>query len=193
MSWLQGLSWALIGTRDLDRAEPLFHEYRQLRPAASNTFSGLATIAYLRGDLPQADAITREAIEQGTPTALAFRTRSYMLAELERWEEAETAARRALAMDGLKPSRTQLAWVLIASGRNVSEGAKLAEEATQDVREDKDTYTFPFVPTPEHCLGLAAIRQGHVRQGIAILEEAAEARPDRTRIREDLEAAKRLL
>jgi hypothetical protein len=40
---------------------------------------------------------------------------------------------------------------------------------------------------------LAAVKRGQVQEGIARLEEAAEARPERARIREDLERAKALL
>jgi hypothetical protein len=52
---------------------------------------------------------------------------------------------------------------------------------------------LPFVASPEHCLGLAAVKRGEVESGIALLEEAARLRPERVRIREDLQKARALL
>ena len=117
------------------------------------------------------------------------------LAEQGRFEEAEAEARRALAMVPSYRARTQLAWVLIAGGRDLDEGVALATEArAMEIAGIHQRHQeLPFVPSPEHCLGLAAIERGAIDEGVALLEEAAELRPDRPRIREDLRKARALL
>jgi tetratricopeptide (TPR) repeat protein/tRNA A-37 threonylcarbamoyl transferase component Bud32/TolB-like protein len=194
-SWAQtGLGWCLLRTGKPEEAEAAFRKAHEARPGHSQPRIGIAAAELARGRPADAERTLEEALAR-QEFLHAVRWMSVALAEQGRWEEAEGFARRAVAMNPSPGSLTQLAWVLIDGDRGVDEGATLATRALEETR---DYYQGKYqqlacVPSPEHCLGLAAVKRGQVQEGIARLEEAALERPERDRIREDLERARALL
>jgi tetratricopeptide (TPR) repeat protein len=189
-----GLGWCDLRDGRLDEAEAQFRKAQELQPGHSQPAIGIAAAQIQQGRPADAERLLAQWLDR-QESLLAIRWMSVALAEQGRWEEAERFARRAVAMSPSTASLAQLAWVLVAGDRNVEEGAKLAEQAKAELHpyyQGKYQWLSCF-PSAEHCLGLAAVKRGQVAEGIAMLEEAAEARPDRDRIREDLERAKALL
>ncbi|HMB67759.1 MAG TPA: tetratricopeptide repeat protein, partial [bacterium] len=189
-----GLAWCHLRNGNLDEAMAEFRKGQELQPGHSQPRIGIAATEIEQGRPADAERTLQELLDR-QESVLAVRWMSVALAEQGRWEEAERFARRAVAMSPSVSSMTQLAWVLVAGDRGVEEGAQLAERAQSEMQpyyQGKYQWLSSF-PSPEHCLGLAAVKQGQVAEGIAMLEDAAKDRPERERIREDLERAKALL
>jgi hypothetical protein len=84
-------------------------------------------------------------------------------------------------------SHNLLAWVLVAGEIDLDEGITAAEKALEIPPEYGDlSWITPFVPCPEHTLGLAQWKKGETQQAIEWLEKAAEVRPNRTLIQDHL-------
>jgi Flp pilus assembly protein TadD len=194
-SWAQtGAGWCLLRAGMPDEAEAVFRKAQESQPGHSQPRIGIAAAEIARGRPADAERTLAEQLER-QENVQAVRWMSVALAEQGRWEEAERFARRAVAMSPSPGSLTQLAWVLIDGDRGGEEGEELARRALAETRSYfQGRYQWlAFVPSPGHCLGLAAVKRGQVQEGIARLEEAARERPERGRIREDLERAKALL
>jgi Flp pilus assembly protein TadD len=162
-----------------------------VRAGQSPAVVGLATIPLLQNRPAEAERILRERRDTTPLSARYHRWLALALAEQERYEDAEPYARRAVQMNDSSENLTALAWVLIAGDLGVDEGIELAGRA--QAREKESLWsepTLPFLPSPEHCLGLAEIRRGRVEAGVIRLEEAARLRPDRSRIQQDIERAR---
>jgi serine/threonine protein kinase/tetratricopeptide (TPR) repeat protein len=190
--WLvAGLAWCRVMEGALDEAQSLFRRALSVRAGQSPAVVGLATIPLLQNRPAEAERILRERRDTTPLSARYHRWLALALAEQERYEDAEPYARRAVQMNDSSENLTALAWVLIAGDLGVDEGIELAGRA--QAREKESLWsepTLPFLPSPEHCLGLAEIRRGRVEAGVIRLEEAARLRPDRPRIQQDIERAR---
>jgi len=151
----------------------------------------MAELEFLEGRPRQAETQLRAMLERG-PAHRGIRSGlAIVLSELGEYAEAEQQARKALAMDPAgSTSRTILAWVLIAGNRGLDEGLRLAEEAREKGPDFDGPPPVSFIPSPEHCIGLAHLKRGEYREAARVLEEAAKLRPDRRRIRDDLAEAR---
>ena len=96
-----------------------------------------------------------------------------------------------LAMRPDRGGHTLLAWVLIAGDLDLPAGLALAEKAASLPEEwGDDTLAMPFDPSPEHCLGLAYLKQRRYEEAVVMLEKAAAGRPDRPLIQDHLQQAR---
>jgi tetratricopeptide (TPR) repeat protein len=187
------MGWCQLREGSLDAAAESFRKASEHSPGHSMPRLGLAAVEMARRRPAEAERAYRELLD-GRVEARALRWLSSALAEQGRFEEAESTARQVVGMNPSRENKTQLAWVLIAGDRDLEEGVALATEAREmELSMFRDRHLeLDFVASPEHCLGLAAVKRGEVDEGVALLEEAAELRPDRSRIQEDLRKARAL-
>ena len=194
------MAWCNLRSGDLEAAEEYFRVASESQPGHIQPKIGIAAVHLARIQPAEAERICLEMLK-GRVEAPVLRWLSIALAEQGRFEEAESAARRAASMHPSPVNKTHLAWALIAGDGDLEEGTRLATEALEiyagmfkgETLFRQRHLELEFVPSPEHCLGLAAVKKGEIEKGIALLEEAAELRPDRLRIREDLQKARALL
>ena len=133
----------------------------------------------------------RELLEDGPRHRDALLVLSLALAGRDEWSSAADVARRVTAMDPDRESQEILAWALIAGALDIDEGIRVAELAlTLPADPFRENTVLPVVPSAEHALGLAQLRRGEYIAAIKTLEHAAELRPDRESIREDLSEAR---
>ena len=149
-------------------------------------------IDLLQEDHASARRSTEELLQSGSKHKIVYHLMAYALAGEGHWDEAVSYARRALDMDPGRRSHTLLAWLLIAGDVDIDLGVELAEKARTIAPPLLDrAELFPFVPSPEHALGLAHLERGNHTRAAALLERAADLRPDRGSIREHLARARR--
>jgi len=112
------------------------------------------------------------------------------LAEQGRTGEAERHARTAVARDPSRYHQSVLAWVLVGDKTRLAEAIEIASAALVLAEPPSGAARIlPFMPSPEHCLGLAYLEQNRLDAAVAELSKAATLRPDRAAIRRDLARA----
>ena len=137
----------------------------------------------LSADHRSATQLLETLLDRGPKHSELFRLMAYTLADTGRFEEAVGYARRALEMDPGRRNHALLAWVLVAGDLDVEEGAELAERAMGIPGPLlNQASTFPFMPPPEHALGLAYLKDGDHERALRMLDQAAVVRPDRLSI-----------
>ncbi|MBD3163389.1 MAG: tetratricopeptide repeat protein, partial [Candidatus Eisenbacteria bacterium] len=176
-------------------AETIFHEALAADAGRAQARIGLAVVDLLRGEHGQAERRLRAAIESGPRHANLYSILSLSLFAQERSAEAVPYAERAWEMTRSHSAAVELAWALIDGDVDVERGLELARTARDEIspHPEEKLWTLPFTPSPEHCIGLAHLKQGRAAEAVSALEEAARLRPDRKRITADLERARRLL
>jgi len=196
LDWIQnGLGWTALLQDDREQARTVFEEVVERGEGGSNPHLGLAALDLLEGRPAEAEQRLAERQETAPVASHSLRWLALTRAEQGRWEEAVGPARQATGMNPSAENFTQLAWILVAGDLDVEEGLILARRAIENRSPwYPEIYArFPFTPSAEHTVGLALVKRGEVREGIAMLEEASQLRPDRPRIREDLQRASSLL
>jgi tetratricopeptide (TPR) repeat protein len=153
-----------------------------------------ASLDLARGDAVGAEKRMRAFLEEGPASADAFRTLAYSLCEQARFETALGSAERLMAMSPVAGSHDLLAWILIAGDLDVERGVELARRSLELSRMPGDeSMAWPYEASAEHCLGLAAMKNGDYKAAIERLTAAAETRPQRKLITEHLAEAKERL
>jgi tetratricopeptide (TPR) repeat protein len=148
------------------------------------------TLELLDGNAVAAERSARRQLAQGPVHAQLDALLALALAEQGRFREAEPPARRAVARDPSRYDQSVLAWVLVGGGDKLDEAESIARAALARTEPPYGAARIlPFVPSPEHCLGLAYLRRNQPRQAVTQLEQAAALRPDRAAIRRDLAQA----
>jgi tetratricopeptide (TPR) repeat protein len=184
------LAHALMQQGQLNRARSVLESGLQAEPTSLELRAGLAVLQLLEGDAAGAEAAARELLEI-TPHRFFIQMVAYALSEQGKYGEALTWAERAREMSPSRVTTTLVAWILIRGNLDVDRGIDLAlaaQQITPGFRDRPDTFTF--VPSPEHCLGLAYLKRGDFDRAEQMLTRAAQLRPDRVQIREDLQKAK---
>jgi len=196
LDWVQnGLAWTALLQGDREQARMVFEEVVARGEGGSNPHIGLTALDLLDGRPADAERRLIERQETAPVASHSLRWLALTRAEQGRWEDAVGPARRAAEMNPGAANLTQLTWILVAGELDVDEGLALARQVIESRNPWHPDYTatFPFTPSAEHAVGLALVKRGEVREGIAMLEEAARLRPDRAGIRADLQRASALL
>jgi len=151
-------------------------------------------LALLDGDAAAAARSAETQLARGPVHTHFHALLALALAEQERFREAEAHARRAVARDPSWYNQSVLAWVLVGANDRLDEAVTVAREALALAEPPYGAARIlPFVPSPEHCLGLAYLKQNRLEEALTQLEQAATLRPDRAAIRRDLARASELL
>jgi tetratricopeptide (TPR) repeat protein len=131
------------------------------------------------------------AYRQDSSTASLLRNFGYMYAYQGKYGLAAEYAERALAKDSSFYSRNLLGWALAAGDidldRAVERARFAADHPPANDPFDRWIPDFPFVPLPQHTLGLAFLKKGELSMALEHLEQAARLRPDDERIARELQ------
>lgn len=161
-------------------------------PDDVRALQSLGRAYYRQGRLEQAEKYYRQALggDRGDPQAL--RELACLLLEDGRATEARKLAERAVVEEPTCVSDAALAWILVEKDLDLERGIGLAQTAMREPPPDDPTDEWirivPFVPLPEHVLGLAHLRRKEFEAARVYLEKASAIRPECPRIAQDLEA-----
>jgi tetratricopeptide (TPR) repeat protein len=151
-------------------------------------------IDLLRGNAEKTEQAARQALERGPRHLMFYRFLALALIDQGRFEEALPYARKMVAMDGRHMSLVYLAWTMIEGAIDIDEGIEIAKRALDvPLPPAEQAWVLPQFPSAEHCLGLGYLKLERADEAVEMLEKAAELRPDRPRILEDLKQARSLL
>jgi tetratricopeptide (TPR) repeat protein/predicted Ser/Thr protein kinase len=191
--WLRAtLSATLRRQERYDEAEAVIRQGLDVVFRELSLHREFALLDLLRGDLATAENRVRNLLSDGPAQEGLFHMLAHILAERERFTDARQYARRAFSMNPSRSNHTLLAWILIAGELDLEEGMRLARAALERPASWSESNTrYPFMPSPEHALGLAHLKQGRQGKAVEMLEKAATLRPDRTLIQEHLAQARR--
>jgi tetratricopeptide (TPR) repeat protein len=159
-----------------------WHEHQRTRLALS------------RGDADAAVRLALEALGRQPLVRTNLMSAAEALAAAGRFDEAEPHAREALALNPDYTGHRLLAWILIAGDIDLDEGLELAEKGrTLRTHWSWPAYLAanPWVPSLDHALGLAHLKQGRPAEAVPLLEKAAALQPGRSLVREHLKQARR--
>jgi tetratricopeptide (TPR) repeat protein/TolB-like protein len=151
-------------------------------------------LALGRGDTDDAVRQALDALSRAPGSAGRIAQARGTLAAHGDFAGAEPHARRLLAMDPDRAAHVFLAWILLAGDLDVEEGASLAEKGVAlpaDWGRQAALNARPWLPSAEHVLGLARLKQGRRAQAIPLLEKAAALQPTSSLVQEHLEQARR--
>ncbi|UEP23080.1 tetratricopeptide repeat protein [Burkholderia ambifaria] len=95
---------AYIETRNAEAAEKVLKTALEKEPLNALLWTNLCTALRMRGDIQESLVAGERACTLAPNYATAHQARCYVLKELQRWEEASAAIRRALACDPDDPS-----------------------------------------------------------------------------------------
>lgn len=190
----EGLGWTYLHRSDYPRAEEAFGQGLRVGYGHERILGGLAVTKLIQGDLSEAEALVRRALDEGRPHVGNRRLLGYILCGQERYDEARSVAERTVEMDSTRASHELLAWVLVTGDLDVPFGIQLAEHALSIERfvVPNRWYKLPHWASAEHTLGRAYLKQGDPQKALPYLEKAAELQPDRASVRRDLERAKEM-
>jgi tetratricopeptide (TPR) repeat protein len=119
----------------------------------------------------------------------------YALAAQDRYTDAETFAKKALARDSSFANYNLMAYVLIAGEIDIDLGMAFAQKAlaSKPAGWPQLAEINPHFAIPEHTLGLAYLKKSEYEKAISYLEQAAAFAPQRQAIQDDLQLARQKL
>ena len=151
----------------------------------------LGSLNIIRGKYTVAEQHFRDALAIDSTDAQVHRYFAYLFAEQKRFSEAEKFAQKSLSLDPGFSSHNLFSWILIAGELDLVRGLELGQKAL-DLRPGYQPRN-PYVPSPEHTLGLAYLTKGQYQKAVEYLEQAAKLVPNRQVIRDHLQLAKKKL
>ncbi len=193
-----GILWCELGgifydQEDFVQAERAYRTALDIDPESVRVKTELLILYLLMKDYAAAERQLRELLSTDTTNPRINRYMGFLFAEQERFAEAEVFAQMSVAVDSSFNNINLLAWVLIAGEKDVERGFALAQNVFEIKPENymEMSRKFPFVPVPEHTLGLAYMKKGQYKEAQQFLKQAAERFPKRQKIHDDLLLAQR--
>jgi tetratricopeptide (TPR) repeat protein len=189
-------------TGDAAKAEDYLNKAVDLDPARLEAYILLGQL-YVSQHRTPAAIEQYEKVVQRTPNSVPGHTILGMLYESQRqMPEAEKAYQKALSVDSHAPvAANNLAWIYVASNRNLDEALQLAQTALQQLpdephvndtlgwiyyRKDMAGRAVPYLeasvqknpndPTGYYHLGMAYVRNGELDKGRAALQKAVNSK-----------------
>jgi tetratricopeptide (TPR) repeat protein len=148
-------------------------------------------------DYVRAEMWLREVLEVDSHHPPALRHLGYLFSQRLQYNEARQYADQALERDSSFFSYTLMAWILTVGDFDADLGIAFEQMALDHPPEDDPTdaylITKPFVPLPQHSLGLAYLKKQEYSLALQYLEQAATLRPSDSKITEDLQAVREQL
>ncbi|MBI4583298.1 MAG: tetratricopeptide repeat protein [Planctomycetes bacterium] len=169
---LKGKAYFLLGKQDI--AERIFEEAYRKAPFRDEVAQIMVILysgsfgRFQRGDFASFEKALEwaERLKEGS---VKETWRSACLRRLGRWQDAEAAARKAIALDGQSAlAFCQLGWALMRQYRH--------EEALRVLRQAADL--DPADPFPHHMTGFILFRQGKVAESVPEYRKAIELDPN---------------
>jgi tetratricopeptide (TPR) repeat protein len=118
----------------------------------------------------------------------------YLYSIQERFDQAITYARRALDRRGSFFSHNLMAWILVAGESDIDRGISMAQMALENPPSSSPFNHYvkqsPYVPLPQHTLGLGYMKKGDFTAALDHLEKALQLRPDDKMISDDLSSCR---
>ncbi len=171
--------------------------YDRILAKDSTDINSMIIIArvYLRmKDYVTAEEWLRKALEFDSSDAGVHRMFGYLYSAQEQYDKALTHASQAFDESGSFYSYNLMAWLRVAGDFDLDSGITLAQTALNNPPSgspfDLYVHESPFVPLPDHTLGLAHMKKGEYRTAVGYLERAARLRPDDIIISEDLSSCR---
>jgi tetratricopeptide (TPR) repeat protein len=138
-----------LATNDLVEAESAFARAMQMEPHLSGFQNGLATVLERQGRIDEALTIVQGLIDSGTSDAHVYSSLSRLLRHKGDLAGAETAVRRAIALDpSVRGFRDQLADVLEAQG-----GQNAQPQLAQGLEDPRIRVCSELSPLPTNEFG----------------------------------------
>jgi tetratricopeptide (TPR) repeat protein len=165
---LAAQTYSVVG--DAAKAEESLLKAIEIEPARLQAYSMLGLMYARQNRLPEAAAHFQQVITRN-PSSVSAGTMLGMLHEARgQLGDAEKEYRRVLSLDPQSPiAANNLAWIYIASNRNVREATELAKTALR---------SLPDEPNVNDTLGWIYYKQGQFSLAVQHLEAAAAKAPD---------------
>lgn len=177
-----------------DEARAVYNDLLSAKYDDLHIWNSLGRLNHRQGRLEEAERCYGKALEVDESDPRSLRELACLYADTGRLSKARTAASRAASLEPTCISRAALAWILVMGKSDPTRGEALAETAirTPPLNDPTDEWIdiLPFIPLPEHTLGLARLQRGDCRRAVEILELAREKRPGDERIVRDLRLAR---
>jgi Flp pilus assembly protein TadD len=181
-----------------DKAEAALKQAIDIEPARLQAYGMLASLYIGQRRLPEAKA-QFERLATLNPRSVTYPTMLGMLFDTEsRTVEAEAQYERALSIDPTSPvAANNLAWIYVASDRNMARALDLARTALRGLPDDPNVHdtlgwiyykqnltddairhletaakTSPKDPLPSYHLGMAYLKKGETQKARTALQQA---------------------
>jgi tetratricopeptide (TPR) repeat protein len=183
-----GRTYVLRG--QYEEAERSFRKILKENQADVSSMNSLAEIMIRRGDYGGAEQQLQEALTIDSTNASVLRMFGYLYSTQGQYDKATGFARQAVGKSGSFFSFNLLAWLMVAGELDVDSGITIGKTVLDNPPTGNpfDIYIHesPFVPLPDHTLGLGYLKLGQYEKALNHLEKAAELRPDDNKISKDL-------
>lgn len=163
-----------LARRDAAAAEPLLAAMQQALPQHPQTRLFEGQLAFLKGDLPQANAVFQALLARAPNHLVLLQSAGAVALKMKSSARAETLLSRALQLaPESAPTRRLLAQAVLALGQPARALAVL-EPLLGKASTDADAFSLA---------AQARLLDGNTQAASALFERAAKARPDDPRIR----------
>jgi tetratricopeptide (TPR) repeat protein len=186
------LGFSLLAQNRVGEAEAALSRGLAVNPGSPAMLVLRAYVRLASGELDEAAELANDLLEHGPAVADAHLVLAYADGERGRFEQAAKHAERAVAMSPDRNHRTALSWTLIAGDLDPERGLELARQAVATPSFDAAVRALGCFALPEHCMGMAYLKQGRYGEAVDVLTQAARLRPDQSDIRQHLARANEL-
>lgn len=174
----------------IDQAEPYFLKYYNENNRDVDIIVRLIGLNLRQGEYTETEKWLARADEVDPQSSSFMRMHAYYLSERHQYKKAAEYAEKALDLTDGFFSYNILGWILVAGNIDLDRGMELAQVALDNptVNSPLDLYVTrsPYVPLPQHTLGVGNMNQGDYQKALPLLERAHELRPEDEAISRDL-------
>lgn len=175
---------------EYETARDSYRNILEKNPADVTAMLAMASTSLRARDFRDAEAWLAKAIDVDGTDAVALRMFGYFYSLQDRFDQALACVRRAITRSESFYNYNLLAWLQVAGDLDIDQGIALAKIALDNPPSGNPFLSYvresPYVPLPEHTLGLGSLKKGEYDTALGYLEAAARLRPDDTNISRDL-------